>query len=242
MQLNREHWTKKDEVEFQKYLLTLSKGPDKSAWEQRIINTKMPCIAVPSPQVKLIVKEIAKGNFLEFLDLDVWENFTNTSINGSLICKIKDFQLMRERLIKHLEKADNWATVDSLKLPVKENNKEQFMELAKELMKSPKPFVRRGGVTILFKLVDDEKYLPRIFAAMNSFATETEYYVNMVLAWLLAECFTKQREATLAFLQDHRLNDFVINKGVQKCRDSWRISAADKEMLLKYKKVKARKK
>jgi hypothetical protein len=46
MELTREHWTAQDGKEFQKYLLTFSKGPDKSAWEQRIVNTQMPCIAV----------------------------------------------------------------------------------------------------------------------------------------------------------------------------------------------------
>lgn len=235
MQLNLTHWTKQDGQKFQEYLKTFSKGPEKSAWEKRIINTPMECIAVPSPQVKKITQEIAKGNFMEFLDLNLWENFTNTSINGGLIVRIKDFPLMEKYLIDFLEKADNWATVDSLKLPVKENNKEQFFALAQKLIKSKKPFVRRGGITILFKFVDDDRYLPQIFQILNSFEDEKEYYVNMVNAWLVAECFTKQRTATMAFLQTHRLNKFTINRAVQKCRDSYRISAADKDMLLKFK-------
>ncbi|MDO5561428.1 MAG: DNA alkylation repair protein [bacterium] len=235
MQLNLAHWTKEDGQKFQEYLKTFSKGPEKSAWEKRIINTPMACIAVPSPQVKKITQEIAKGNFLEFLDLNLWENFTNTSINGGLIVRIKDFSLMEKYLVAFLEKADNWATVDCLKLPVKNSNKEQFFTLAKKLVKSKKPFVRRGGVTILFKFVDDDRYLPQIFQILNSFIDEKEYYVNMVNAWLVAECFTKQRAATLAFLQTHRLNKFTINRAVQKCRDSYRIAAADKEMLLKFK-------
>ena len=31
------------------------------------------------------------------------------------------------------------------------------------------------------------------------------------------------------------LNDFVINKTISKCRDSFRVSAEDKEMLLGFK-------
>ena len=235
MQLNRDHWTKADGLEFQKYLCTLSKGEEKATWEKRIINTQIACLAVPSPQVKKIVQEIAKGNFYEFLDLHLWDNFTNTTINGGLIVKIKDFSLMEKYLIELLGKADNWATVDSLKFKITENNKNQFFSLAKKLIQSEKPFMRRGGITILFKFVDDDNYIEKIFEILNSFENETEYYVNMVNAWLVAECFTKQREATLDFLRTHHLNKFVINKAVQKCRDSYRISAADKEMLLQFK-------
>ncbi len=234
MNLIKEHWTKQDGEEFQKYLLTFSKGKEKSEWEQRIINTKMPCIAVQSPDVKIIVRDIAKGNFMEFLDLNLWENFTNTSINGSLICKIKDFGLMSKYLIEYANKADNWATCDLLKFNIKENNKQQYFELSKKLIKSKKPFVRRVGITILFKLVDDDRYIQQIFDIMNTFTDETEYYVNMVNAWLFAECFTKQREKTIAFLQTHKLNKFTINKGISKCRDSFRISPTDKEMLLQF--------
>lgn len=235
MELTREHWTAQDGKEFQAYLLSFSKGPDKSAWEQRIINTQMPCIAVDAKQVGAMVKEIAKGNFMEFLDLHLWENFTNTSINGSLICKIKDFDVMVSYLKAYADKIDNWASCDLLKFNIKDNNKADYFALSQELIASEKPFVRRMGITILFKMVDDDNYIQRIFDVLNMFENETEYYVNMVNAWLFAECFTKQREKTIAFLQSHKLNKFTINKGVQKCRDSFRVSAEDKEMLLAYK-------
>jgi len=234
MQLIKEHWNKNDVAEFQKYLLTFSKGTDAGSWEQRIVNTKLPCIAVSSPEVKRITKEIFKGNYFEFLDLWIWDNFTNTSINGSIICKIKDFKVMESYLDKYINKCDNWATCDLLKFPIKEDNKEQFFELSKKYIKSSKPFVRRAGITILFKFVDDDKYIDQIFGLLNSFKDEEEYYVNMVNAWLVAECFTKQREKTLKFLKTHNLNKFTINKAISKCRDSFRISNEDKDMLIKY--------
>ena len=89
---------------------------------------------------------------------------------------------------------------------------------------------------MLFRLVKDEKYLLNVFDILNSFQNENEYYVNMVNAWLVCECFIHQREETIEFLKTHKLNDFTINKAIQKCRESYRVSAEDKEMLLKYKK------
>lgn len=235
MILEKEHWTKEDVKNFQKYLLSFSKGEEKGLWEQRIINTKMPCIAVPSPVIKKITNEIAKGNFLEFVDLWIWENFSNTSINGGLICKIKDFDLMKEYLEKYINRIDNWASCDLLKFSINEKNKESYFELSQEYLKSKKTFVKRLGIIILFKFIDDERYISKIFNALNMFHHEQEYYVNMANAWLFAECFTKQRDKTLEFLNSHQLNKFTMNKGIQKCRDSFRISKEDKEMLLNYK-------
>jgi 3-methyladenine DNA glycosylase AlkD len=70
---------------------------------------------------------------------------------------------------------------------------------------------------------------------MNSFYNEDHYYVNMMNAWIFCECFIKRREKTIAFLKTHKLNKFTINKGISKCRDSFRVSKEDKEMLLGYK-------
>ncbi len=69
---------------------------------------------------------------------------------------------------------------------------------------------------------------------MNLFYEEKHYYVNMIIAWLFAEAFIKQRAKTLEFLKSHRLNKFTINKGISKCRDSLRVSVEDKEMLIRY--------
>ena len=38
----------------------------------------------------------------------------------------------------------------------------------------------------------------------------------------------------LKYLENHKLNDFTINKTISKCRDSFRVSKEDKEFLLKY--------
>lgn len=235
MELKREHWTVNDGKEFEEYLLSLGRGEEKSAWEKRIINTQMTCIAVPSPIVQSLVRDISKGNYIEFIDLWLWNNFTETSIIGSLICKIKDFSLFEKYLDIYADKCDNWATCDCLKLKITDKNAEDFWRLSEKYRASSKPFVRRLGVSILFKLIDDS-HIDAILEIVDSFANEKEYYVNMIVAWLLAECFAKQRDKTLEYFKSNNLNAFAINKAISKCHDSFRVSAEDSEMLKKYRK------
>jgi len=58
-----------------------------------------------------------------------------------------------------------------------------------------------------------------------------EYYVQMMQAWFFATALTKQWEAALPYLQQHRLEDWVHRKAIQKARESYRIEAEKKEYL-----------
>ena len=37
----------------------------------------------------------------------------------------------------------------------------------------------------------------KLFEILNSFSGESEYYVNMIISWLVCELFIKQREKTI---------------------------------------------
>lgn len=235
MELKRQVWTKADGEAFQSYLESLSQ-PQKVDWARRIINTKMPLLAIKTPDIRKMVSAIAKGDLSGFLDLSLDRYYENLAINGSLICKIRDFSELERRLTAYAAKIDNWAHCDLLSFDVNPSNAEDFWNLAKRYIADDLPFVRRVGIVIVFHFVKDEKYVDKIFEILNGFENETEYYVNMICAWLLCECFIKHREKTLAFLKSQNtLNAFIVNKGVQKCRDSFRVSNEDKQLLLSFK-------
>ena len=234
MKLIKEKWTNIDVQEFQKYINSL-KNDDKISWTKNLLKTELPCLAIKSPTIKSIVKEIFKGNYLSFLDFMIWEYYDNTAINGLLISKIKDFDVMKKYLDIYSNKADNWATCDVLSFNVK-NNEDKFLLLAEEYRKNNNPFVRRIGIEALFKLVDNQEYINKIFDFLDKFSDEENYYVNMINAWLLCDLFIKRRDLTIKYLDSNKLNKFTINKAIQKCRDSYRVTREDKDMLLKYKK------
>lgn len=234
MELIKDSWSKNKIPEFQEYLRSFE-NKEKKEWCTNILKTNLPVLCMKTPQIKDIVKQIFKGNYLDFLNLMIWEYYENTAINGFLISKIKDFDTMKKYLDIYSSKADNWATCDLLDFKIK-GNEEKYYNLSLEYIKSEKPFVRRIGVYILFEFICDDNYIGKIFKILDSFEKEEHYYVNMMNAWLLCECFIKQRDKTLKYLENSKLNKFALNKGIQKCRDSFRVSKEDKEKLLEYKK------
>ena len=235
MDLVKQTWTKEDIKEYSNYLLSLTKGKDKAEMEKKIANTGMKCIAVQSADIKRVINQIYKGNYLEFLDFFSWNNLSETFVIGGLISKLKDFELVKKYLNKYAMMSDNWATCDTLKFKITDKNAELFFDLAKHYLTSIYTFKRRIGVILLLKMVgiyDTNK----ILLVVSDLVEEREYYVNMAIAWLISECFVKDRNTTLNFFKNNNLNKFVINKAISKCRDSFRVSTQDKELLLNFRK------
>jgi len=234
MELVKNIWKDSDKEEFLNYIESF-KRKEKIEWTKNILEKKMKVLAVTSPDIQKIVKEIKKGNYLSFLDLDINDYYENMAINGNLIASIKDFKLMKVYLDNYAKKVDSWASCDLLKFSVKDNE-ENFFALSNEYIKNDLPFVRRIGMLILFKFIDNDKYIDEIYVMLDKFKNETEYYVNMMNAWLLCELFIKKRDKTIKYLNKNELNSFTLNKAISKCRDSFRVSKEDKDMLLKLKK------
>ena len=224
--LVKDKWTKADIKSFNEFLEE-KKVESKIDFSKRVVNTNMQVLGINNPTCKSYAQEIHKGNFLEFLDKNDFKYYESTLVSAYIINYIKDIKEKR----KYIDKLymDNWATVDSLKFDVKKQE-EEFLELSKEYIKSKDTFVRRVGVRILFSYTSS-KYVDEVFKIIESLYKEKEYYVNMAVAWLLCELMIKNRNKTVEFLKNGKINDFVMHKTVSKCRDSFRISEKDKKML-----------
>lgn len=228
MQLVKDIWKDSDIAPFEDYLNSL-KIEDKIAWTNNIIRTSKPVLAIKSDTLKSIAKEIYKGNYLSFLDLKIFTSHESTIIYGIILSKLKDFQLIEKYIDIYSLNCDSWAHTDTLSFNIK-GIEDNLFNLAKEYSKSKSTFQRRIAIIILFKYINTE-YLDEIFKILSNMKAESEYYVNMAIAWFICESFIKQREKTIIILQSNILNTFTQNKAISKCHDSYRISSSDKALL-----------
>jgi len=233
MIFERTDWTKKDFDDLREYEKTIKGSARDCEWEKRIVNTKLECFARTSTKAKEVVRLIKKGAYLKFLENIKIENMFESLVCAHLIGTIKDFDVFERNLDKFVVTIDNWASADTLRF--KKQSKEKLVELSHKYLKSDMPFVRRVGVNIWLELIKDEKHFDGAFDVLNSLADEAEYYVNMSAAWLLSFCMVYNREKTISYFKNNTTNSFIINKAISKCRDSFRISNEDKEMLKDFK-------
>ena len=58
-----------------------------------------------------------------------------------------------------------------------------------------------------------------------------EYYVNMMIAWYFATALAKQWDATIPYLKERKLPEWVYRKTIQKAIESYRITPEQKVYL-----------
>lgn len=224
MNLIEENWTKETIKGFNNYLISIQ-NKNKITWTKNIVNTNKQVLAIKTKELKEIAKQIYKGNYLSFLDNMNFDIYETSIIYAYLIVRIKDFNILKKYLDTYSNNIDNWSCCDTLKFNIK-NNINDYKEIVKEYIASKKTFKRRIGIIILFEFLK-QKEIDFIFNIINKLKEEQEYYVNMAIAWLLCECFIKEQNKTIEYLNNNDISTFVKNKMIQKCRDSFRVDNKD---------------
>lgn len=231
MNLVKENWTRKDYEDFISYLKSIG-NQDYIKFSKKIIKEETNMLGIKVPILKEIAKEIVKGNYKSFLQINKNIYYEELFIEGLIIGYIKekrDFDLYLDRFVK---KIDNWAICDTSAANMKRIKKNQDVYLPQiiEYAKSKEEYIVRFALVCLLDHYKEDKYINIIFQIINSVTVDT-YYVNMSIAWLLCEMFIHHKEQTLKFLNNLKINTFTFNKFISKCCDSYRVSKEDKMFL-----------
>lgn len=229
-----EKWTEQDFRKLNDYLKSIS-HPENAERENRILRTAYPLLSTYTKELRDVAKSIAKGNYASFLQNNPLRYHEHVLLQGFVISDIKDANEQMQLLPAYLQICDSWAQTDSLKFRINRNNENEWFRFATRLTASPNTFERRCGILIFFKMLEGNK-LAQIFDILKGMKGETEYYVNMAIAWLVCDAFIKRRNETLTFLYEDSLSAWTQNKAVSKCRDSFRVTPEDKALLLSLKK------
>ncbi|MBQ3471130.1 MAG: DNA alkylation repair protein, partial [Clostridia bacterium] len=130
----------------------------------------------------------------------------------------------------------NWETNDIVSFKgIKKHIPEMWAEMD-YFIYNENPWVVRYGFKMLMDFYLTDEYIDGVLKYVNSVNSDF-YYVQMMQAWLLATAAAKQRDKTFEFLSDNDLNAKTQNTAIQKIRDSFRITAADKELAKNFKKT-----
>ena len=111
---------------------------------------------------------------------------------------------------------------------------ERIWNELKAWMKSSQEYEVRFGVVMGMRHFIDTDHVPELLSRYAKIKHEG-YYVRMAVAWAVAECYLQLPEITKEWLQQRHLPQWSHNKAIAKIRESLRLSAEEKEMLLRWK-------
>ena len=188
-------------------------------------------IGVRVPEMRKLAKKYFKsGEAKMFLNNLPHKYYDENLLHGMLISEIKDYDECINELEKFLPFIDNWAVCDTISPKAFKNNKEQLIEKIKVWVSSKKTYVCRFGILMLMKHFLDNDFKSEYLEIVANIKSD-EYYVNMMIAWFFATALSKHWDETIIYLENKKLDTPVHNKTIQKAKESYRITARQKEYL-----------
>ena len=188
-------------------------------------------IGVRTPELKRYAKELLKTtDVTDFLNTLPHKYFEENQLHAFLISGEKDFDVCLHKVSNFLPYIDNWATCDQLSPWIFAKHSEKLLPFIEKWLKSKHEYTVRFAICLLMRYFLDEKFLPR-YHELVAGVKRDEYYIKMMQAWYFATALAKQYEATLPFIENHRLEPWVHNKTIQKAVESFRVSDEHKNYM-----------
>ena len=188
-------------------------------------------IGIRTPVLRKFAKEFAGTSEAEaFLRQLPHRYYEENNLHMMLITGIKDYEKCMEEIQRFLPCIDNWATCDYPAPKCFARHKDQVLEEAKRCISSGETYVIRYGIGMLMRLFLDEDFSSE-YLEMAAAVQSQEYYVNMMIAWYFATALAKQWDATVPYIEQHKLSDWVHRKTVEKAVERYRITPEQKEYL-----------
>ena len=196
-------------------------------------------IGVRTPELRKLAKQLARHEDIqEFLDDLPHKYFDENQLHAFIVSEMKDYDRCMAETERFLPYIDNWATCDQMSPKVFRKHRRELLEHIKVWINSAETYTVRFGIGMLMEHFLDEDFAPE-YPEMAAGVRSEEYYVNMMIAWYFATALAKQYDAVIPFIENHRLDTWTHNKTIQKCVESYRITAEQKEYL-KTLKIKSR--
>ena len=220
-------------------LTDLAQGNESyAAFNQRIVNTKLPVIGVRVPDLRRLARRLAPD--MSAADISELLTAQNESFDYVLLCGllITHAQLDDRTAIdltkQYLPHVDSWAHIDVFVEKKRRFAGEIWRDFALECLYSEAEFTVRYGIVSLMTNFLDKAYIDQVFAALRGIKHDG-YYVKMGLAWLYTTAAVNFFELALAELENGHIDAWTRNKAYQKMRESRRFTPEQQAVILKNK-------
>ncbi len=188
-------------------------------------------IGVRTPAMRAIAKDVYRnGDWEAFLDDLPHTYYEEKLVHFFIVAMIRDFDECVARVEEFLPYVDCWPISDQATPTCFKKHHEQLLPYIRKWMDSDHVYTARFGMRMLMNEFLDadfrEEYLEWVAAKQGE-----DYYLKMMQAWYFATALAKQYDATVTYIEEHRLSDWVHKKSIQKAVESFRVSEEHKAYL-----------
>lgn len=187
-------------------------------------------MGVRSPALQSYAKAFPEASIRPYLSLLPHRYLEEDGLHALLIGRLKDYDEVLTYTRAFLPHIDNWATCDSFKAQALLKKPDRFISELKSYLVSDHVYTIRYGIVNLMGAYLSRHFDPAMIEWVCSVRHE-DYYVQMAIAWYMAEALIKQPALAYPVIEEKRLSKQTHNRAIQKAVESRRISAHDKDRL-----------
>ncbi len=229
-----EVWTKEAYESFRKELFSQGEEAYKN-FNAKLLCSELPVIGLRVPLLRKTAAKIAKEDGVRFLEICGRNTYEERLLYGLVAAGLpipyEDFLPYCDHYTEHL--VENWAHCDifcsSVKKSIKGHEKD-FFDHIENYLQSENPWAVRVGLVMMLSNFLTEEFLSEVIERTDAICSE-HYYVRMAQAWLLATAWAKDRALMMEYIKHHHLDAWTFRKFIQKCCESYRVSAEDMAFL-----------
>lgn len=195
-----------------------------------ISDTHYPMKHIRMPLLRQLAKSAAEESWQELVRRENYDSFEEVMVTGLAIAYAKaPFEAKMAHLRLLLPHLDSWALTDCIvpTLKITASERDCAWDFAMECLESDREYTVRFGIIMLLHDFLTARDIPRTAQVLCGIQ-DSRYYVQMAVAWCLAEMAVTAYGQVVAILDSGVLNDFVQNKAIQKMRESYRITPEQK--------------
>lgn len=204
--------------------------PAYAAFQQALLPGVENLLGVRLPLLKKRAAALAKSGdwHAEFAAPD--ETYEEEMLRGMVIGAVKlSPQEALQLADEFVPSIRNWGVCDSFVAALKTAKcNEDYFGLAQKYAQSTQEYEARFAAVLLLWHFADAQNLQRCLAVYATIR-QPDFYARMAVAWGYAVFASVEFEATIAAMQQAKLDDFAWNKALQKMRESNRITPEQKQ-------------
>jgi len=188
-------------------------------------------LGVRTPDLRQIAKELFESADREaFLKSLPHTYYEENLVHFFVLAMIKDFDSCVQGVEAFLPYVDCWPVSDQATPKAFRKNHEKLLPYIRKWIASEHVYTARFGLRMLMnEFLDDDFKEEYLELAANK--KGEDYYLKMMAAWFFATALAKRYDETLPYFEEHRLDEWVHRKAIQKAVESYRVTDAHKAYL-----------
>ena len=188
-------------------------------------------IGIRTNDLRNLAKDIFMSDYRDlFLSEVPHEFFEENLLHMFIISSFKDFDICIKHIDDFLPYVDSWPVSDQASPKVFKKNHAKLLPYINRWISSNHIYTIRFGIRMLMNEFLDDDFKEEYLELVSNINGD-DYYLKMMIAWYFATALSKQYDATISYIENHKLDDWIHRKTIQKAIESFRVEDERKEYL-----------